>query len=524
MTGCLDDEAIANLSAGVLDENERAALTAHLDVCAACRTLVAEVAPAGAPAPDVEEAARSAGAAPKSLIGATLDRKYEILGLLGEGGMGSVYLARHVGTSRRVAVKLIRPDKIAAGGAAESRFRREARAAAAIRSPHIVEILDAGTDDGTGLLYLVMERLSGEDLQHLLDRVGALPYEVALRVAGQALAGLAKAHDAGIVHRDIKPANLFLAREDDGAITVKVLDFGVAKVRADPLRALDTMSLTDTGGFVGSPLYMSPEQVQSSKDVDARADVWSLGSVLYAAVAGRAPHEGIASLGKLVVTICGIPAPPLCDLAPGVPEEVAAVVHRALAIDPAERWSSASTMLEAIGALSLGGVVLREEMFSQRAAEAHADAVSHSRVRPELDLRRKTSRPAPASTARRSALLLVPLLALGIGAVLGYRLTRPGATPPFAGSASANAPPASVSSEAASAVDGDASQALREAPLASGVRPVEVVRPEPATSTQPTTARRPAAARPVAVRPTAEIVPPAPPKRTADPLIPAEPP
>jgi serine/threonine-protein kinase len=353
----------------------------------------------------------------------------------------------------------------------------------------------------------------------VLDRVGPLPYEIALRIAGQALAGLARAHAAGVVHRDIKPANLFLAREDDGAITVKVLDFGVAKVRADPLRAPDTMSLTDTGGFLGSPLYMSPEQVQSSKDVDARADVWSLGSVLYAAMAGRAPHQGIASLGKLVVTICGTPAPPLRDFARGVPEEVAAVVHRALAIDPDERWSSATAMLEAIRALSPGGVMLPEEMLPERWGVARAHTVAPSRVRPEVDPRRTTSRPA----GRRALLLVVPLLALGIGSALGYRLTRPGArvasAPPSVGSGSAIAPAASLSSGASAAVEGDA----------AGMPSVEVAGVERTTSTPPATARRaPAVSKPstgpAAVRPTADIVPAAPPTRTADPLIPAEPP
>ncbi len=163
------------------------------------------------------EIARGGGAsAGGSAVGRTIDRKYALLRLLGRGGMGEVYEADHLGTGRRVAVKLIHGERLERGAEAEGRFRREARAVGAAHSPHIVEVLDAGEDAETGDLYLVMEHLRGEDLQHLLDRVGPLPPVVALRIAAQALVGLARAHEAGIVHRDIKPANIFLARGDGG--------------------------------------------------------------------------------------------------------------------------------------------------------------------------------------------------------------------------------------------------------------------------------------------------------------------
>src|SRR5262249_12924010 len=155
--------------------------------------------------------------------------------------------------------------------------------------------------------------------------------DAALRVAAQALVGLEKAHRAGIVHRDIKPANIFLSRGEDGRVTVKLLDFGIAKITLGPLDVPHTTGLTQSSGLLGSPFYMSPEQVQNSKDVDHRSDLWSLGSAIYCALTGRAPHGDAASVGKLILAICGAPARPIRELAPWVPAEAAAVVHRALA-------------------------------------------------------------------------------------------------------------------------------------------------------------------------------------------------
>ncbi|MEP7125620.1 MAG: serine/threonine-protein kinase [Byssovorax sp.] len=342
------------------------------------------------------------------MIGAPLDQKYQLTRLLGEGAMGSVYEALHQRTGRRVAVKLIRSDNLALGPERDraSRFRREARAAGSIESPHIVQVLDSGEDAATGTLYLVMERLVGEDLQRLLDRVGALPLRVGLCLAGQALLGLEKAHAAGIVHRDIKPANLFLARQDSGEIVVKILDFGIAKVRVDPLDTSATAGITGTGGFLGSPLYMSPEQVHDSREVDHRADLWSLGSALYCALTGSAPHQEIASIGRLILAICSSPATPIQERAEGISPEVAAVVHRALSISRDERWSDATAMLEAIRALAPAGFTLREEMLvgtGEPPPGAHpaiklvtTEPVSSAGDKLPFETTVKDSRPAPA--------------------------------------------------------------------------------------------------------------------------------
>jgi len=194
--------------------------------------------------------------APARIIGG----KYEILSKLGQGGMGTVYEARHTGTGRRVAVKEVKEvagdDSSRSGAQIIERFEREARATGTIESQHIALVLDSGTDAETRHPYLVMELLKGEDLQQVLARLGPLPEDVALRIAAQAAVGLLRAHDAGVVHRDIKPANIFLARTDT-QIIVKLLDFGIARVK-EQLQSPQNPALTTTGLMLGTPLYMSP--------------------------------------------------------------------------------------------------------------------------------------------------------------------------------------------------------------------------------------------------------------------------
>jgi eukaryotic-like serine/threonine-protein kinase len=314
------------------------------------------------------------------LIGTTLAQRYDLLRLVGQGGMGCVYEAEQRETRDRVAVKVLHSHLLDADGEAPRRFRREAEAVRAIRGEHIVQVLDAGTDEATGHLYLVTEYLDGEDLQRLLDRTGPLAPDAALRVAWQVLAGLGEAHAAGVVHRDVKPANLFLARRGDGAITVKILDFGIAKIRADPLGLPYGAGLTTTGGILGSPLYMSPEQVQSSRDVDHRTDLWSLGCVLYAALAGRAPHQHLASIGQLLVAVCTAPPPPLGEVAPWVAPAVAVIVHAALEIRPDARYSSAAAMLEALRPFVPSSAITEEMLVP---SGQHPRAVVASSAPPE---------------------------------------------------------------------------------------------------------------------------------------------
>lgn len=280
------------------------------------------------------------------MIGQTVDNRYAIVRLLGKGGMGAVYEARHTGTGRRVAVKVILGQSLQEDQSA--RFHREARAIGAVESEHIAQVFDTGRDRETGAPYIAMEFLEGEDVQALLDRLGPLPVDLSLRVAFQACRGLECAHRAGIIHRDIKPANLFMARKEDGQRTVKLLDFGIAKM-ADP--GLGDGGLTKTGAILGSPFYMSPEQAINSGVVDPRSDLWSLGISLYQCLCGRRPNEHIRSLGELIMTICSTPTRWIQEAAPWVTPEVAQAVHRALAIDPAARYPTAGEFAAALSAL-----------------------------------------------------------------------------------------------------------------------------------------------------------------------------
>lgn len=273
--------------------------------------------------------------------------KYRLQRLLGKGGMGEVYEAFELSSGRRVAVKRLHGDPSKGG-----RLLREARAVAAVRSPHIVDVVDAGVDETTGDPYLAMEFLDGTDLSKVLPKGSSLPVELAVRIALHVCRGLEKAHALGIVHRDIKPANLFLVPHDDSSYRVKIVDFGLARTIVHDSgevgdEALTQLTRTDT--IVGSPAYMAPEQIRGLKSLDQRCDIWSLGVLMYRMLSGRLPHPRTdAGIGDMLVAICSDPAPPLQNQAPHVPAAVCAVVHTALAIDPAQRFQSAREMAVAL--------------------------------------------------------------------------------------------------------------------------------------------------------------------------------
>ncbi len=271
--------------------------------------------------------------------------KYQIVGPLGKGGMGTVHEAIHLASGQRVALKLITGVEI--NDEVLLRFIREAESAERINSPNVVRIYDLGSDLDTGIPYMVMEKLSGSDISHLLRGLGPLPPNTAAKIAAQACAGLAQAHDQGIVHRDIKPGNLFVATsENPDECVVKVLDFGIAKLTEDASQ--DKEELTQTGSVLGSPHYMSPEQAQGLKTIDARSDIWSLGVVLYKMLCGKAPHADYESLGQIILAICSKPAPPVQSLAPWIPPELSAIVDRCLQIDPNDRYASAREFEDAL--------------------------------------------------------------------------------------------------------------------------------------------------------------------------------
>lgn len=268
--------------------------------------------------------------------------KYTLVRLLGVGGMGRVYEGVHGAIGKRAALKFIDRDSVTPE--AVQRFQREAQAAGAIESAHIVEVYDVGeTDDGRP--YIVMELLRGEDLAHRIRRLGRLDVPDALRIVGQLLRGLARAHEAGIVHRDLKPENVFLVDRDDDATFTKILDFGVSKIqrRGEPT----TQTITREGVVLGTPIYMSPEQAQAMPDVDARTDLWSVGAILYECLTGRPPFSG-ATYEQVIVTICTKNAEDVRAQNPIVPEGIAQVIGRALSREREERFASARDMLDAL--------------------------------------------------------------------------------------------------------------------------------------------------------------------------------
>jgi hypothetical protein len=302
----------------------------------------------------------------------TIGGKYEVMRQLGEGGMGIVYEARHTGTGRLVAVKEIMGETLQKDAQVAERFEREARATATVETQHIALILDSGSDPETKNPFLVMELLRGEDLQQLLRRLGPIPQDVALRIVAQACLGLSKAHAAGVIHRDIKPANLFLARRDAEEIIVKLLDFGIARVREEFAKE-ENRALTSTGLMLGTPLYMSPEQVQGPKNVDHRTDLWSLGIVLYEMLTGATPYAEAETLGALLVSICAKPARSLAEAAPHVRRSIARIVAKSLALDPAQRYQTADELYADLIAELPTGARLFESMLAWRPDSVRAD-------------------------------------------------------------------------------------------------------------------------------------------------------
>jgi serine/threonine protein kinase len=296
--------------------------------------------------------------------GTVIDSRYELLRLIGSGGMGTVYEALHLGTGKRVAVKLISRADVADDDEILVRFQREAKAAGSIDTPHIVTIFDAGRDHGTAVPFIAMELLDGYDVKQLVGRFGALSPDLALSIAAQACNGLAKAHEARIVHRDIKPANIFLARSSDGSVIVKLLDFGIAKLPPDLLASIEGGQVTITGKLIGSPLFMSPEQAKGLKTLDHRTDIWSLGAVLYEALAGHAPFSSLSTVGQLIVAICSQEPERLEVAAPWIPEGAAVIVRRAMSIDVEQRYATVAEMLEDLLELLPGGAAIDESALA----------------------------------------------------------------------------------------------------------------------------------------------------------------
>jgi serine/threonine protein kinase len=275
--------------------------------------------------------------------GAIIAGKYKVEGVLGAGGMGVVLAARHMQLGQLVAIKFIR-GAAAEDPAAVERFLREARAAVALSSEHVTKVLDVGTLD-TGEPYMIMEFLDGVDLAEVLRREGPMPVARAVAAVLQASEALAEAHAIGIVHRDLKPANLFVATRRDGTPLVKVLDFGISKVT--DLNVEGGPTLTASGLIMGSPGYMSPEQVRNAKVADARADIWALGVILYELVTGVSPFMG-QTIGDTFARIISETPTPIHKLRSDVPEAFAAVISRCFERSVERRVQTVAELAEAL--------------------------------------------------------------------------------------------------------------------------------------------------------------------------------
>jgi len=276
--------------------------------------------------------------------GELLAGKYRVERVLGEGGMGVVLAARHEALNTNVAIKLLRSNALDQAEVV-GRFIREARAAVSLRSEHVARVFDVGNlDDGRP--YIVMERLEGKDLGDVIDEsVAPLPIPDVVDYVMQACEAIAEAHAAGIVHRDLKPKNLFLTHAVHGRPLVKVLDFGISKI--DPRGGPQEMQLTRTTDVIGSPSYMSPEQLRSSRNVDARTDIWALGVILYELLTRRVPFHA-ETVTELVLVIATETQPPLRSIRPDCPEALEQIIERCLQKQAERRFQSVLELVQAL--------------------------------------------------------------------------------------------------------------------------------------------------------------------------------
>ena len=282
-------------------------------------------------------------------MGHTIAEKYRVRGLLGTGGMGSVFEAEEIANGRLVAIKVLNPAQ-AQNETAIKRFHQEAWAAGAIGHPNLCAVFDVGKlSDGSP--YLVMERLHGETLQERLERERSLPVQEVVDVVRQVLAGLGAAHKRGVLHRDIKPENVFLAEQAGFARQAKLLDFGVSKILDDPATAewSDQVAVTQTGIVMGTPYYLSPEQAQAARDLDARADLYACGVLLYEALTGERPFDASHYDALLFRILHGNPTPP-SKLRASISPELERVILKAMAKDRRDRYPTAAELSLALQA------------------------------------------------------------------------------------------------------------------------------------------------------------------------------
>jgi eukaryotic-like serine/threonine-protein kinase len=464
--------------------------------------------------------------------GDVIENKYEIVRLLGEGGMGAVFEGRNRLIERRVAIKVLHAEARAAAGVVE-RFEREARAAGMIGGDHILEVLDLGSLPG-GERYMVMEFLDGETLSSRISRRGRLTTAELVPLLRQALVGLRGAHAAGIVHRDLKPDNLFILREKAGHKDfLKIIDFGVSKFSG----LSSEFRMTKTGSVMGTPYYMSPEQAKGASGVDHQSDIYSLGVIAFEALTGQVPFEG-TSFNDLMFKIVLSEMPDVQKLVPDVDPRFAAIIRRAMAKDVAHRYPTADAFIADLDAFSgAAGALGKSWSESARSSVAGAPSVggrpvaghgspapSGAGVRTHAEWS-QTSGDVPPATKKKNrgalygALGAVVLVALGAVYVMA---SGPGGAPPAlvpAGPESALVPttassgaPRAGEAVVAPAVEVAAPGATSPAPSETEAKDGEEAQPHPAANTS-RTSTRPSMARAVnrqSSKSPPEAVPPAP--------------
>jgi serine/threonine-protein kinase len=392
-------------------------------------------------------------------IGEVLARKYRVDRVLGVGGMGVVVAATHLQLDQRVALKFMLPEALAQTTLVE-RFAREARAAARLKSDHVARVLDVGTLE-SGSPYMVMEYLDGNDLATVVEAHGRMPIDMAVDCLLQACDAIAEAHSIGIVHRDLKPRNLFLTTRNDGSPLVKVLDFGISKHVAP-----GDMSLTRSSEVIGSPNYMSPEQLKSARGVDARSDIWALGVILYELLTGQVPFvaESVAQLVALV--LMDLPRP-IDSLRADVPADLRRAIARCLEKDPALRFPSIAELALALQPFAPPGARVLASRISRIDPTGRVSALALGSTQSAVGLTtadRDEPEKRPASSSSRRAVMGIAI-AVAAAAVIGgiVALSRSGG--PGAVSAGPVGAPAVVTSHPASPAPPAAS--LVPAPLPS---------------------------------------------------------
>jgi len=403
--------------------------------------------------------------------GQVLLGKYRIERVLGIGGMGVVVAATHITLEERVAIKFLLPQALQ-NGEATARFLREARSAVRIKSEHVARVTDVGELEN-GSPYMIMEYLEGADLGALAKQRGALPIDEAIEYVLQACEALAEAHALGIVHRDLKPANLFVATRADGTPSVKVLDFGISKVSGLANSGAE-LGMTKTTTVMGSPLYMSPEQMASAKDVDARTDIWALGAILYELLTGRVPFQA-DSITQLCVMILQQQPPPLRDKRPDAPQELQHIVLRCLERDRDRRYANVAEFAHALAPFAPRRSRLSIERVSRvidGAGLGTSRANPTESVPPGARVAAATGAAwggtggSTRSTGRSVGMILIALVALaGVAAAAALKL-RPESTEPAPVAADVPAPAAEPSPAPKAAVVVEPVAAALPAPAA----------------------------------------------------------